>query len=156
MISDSSVVITDAQAGTELGQAREVRHILTQVGEKKLAFPAAWVSEVMRVEQASILPLPFYSIIIFGVVNHQGEIVPLIAAQSAVFKLAERPGRETLTAIRLSQAAASLAGVAIVVDQVVGSISAEQISAQRSEIRLFQPQDIPDHIWQPRRWQNQV
>jgi chemotaxis signal transduction protein len=156
MVSDSSVENGDAQAATEPVRARESRHILTQVGEQKLAFPPAWVLEVMRVEQAGILPLPFYNATILGVVNHQGEIVPLIAAQSAVFKQAERPMRETLMAIRLSQAAGSFAGIALVVDQLIGSISSEQLSAQRSEIRLFQPQDIPNHIWQPQRWRSQV
>ncbi len=156
MVSNVSVVNLDTEAEIEPVRARESRHILTQVGDQKLAFPPAWVGEVMRVEQAGILPLPFYSTTILGVVNHQGEIVPLIVAQAAVFKQTERPMRETLTAIRLSQAAGSLAGIALVVDQVIGNISSEQLSAQRSEIRLFQPQDISKDIWQPRRWRSQV
>jgi chemotaxis signal transduction protein len=156
MVSNSSDAIGDAQAVTEPVRARESRHILTQVGDQKLAFPPTWVLEVMRVEQAAILPLPFYSSAILGVVNHQGEIVPLIVAQSAVFKQTERPRRETLTAIRLSQTVGSLAGIALIVDQVIGSVSSQQVSAQRSEIRLFQPQDISGQIWQPRRWRSQV
>jgi chemotaxis signal transduction protein len=154
MTSDASVVISEPQSMTAATQPdRGTRYILAQVGEQKLAFLPAWVNEVMQFEQARILSLPFYSAPILGVVHHQGEVVTLISAQTVVFAGQAQYLPETLTAVRLSQAVGDLAGIALVVDRVLGSVSSEQLSA--SSTRLLQLQDISSQLWQPHRWSNQ-
>jgi chemotaxis signal transduction protein len=137
----------------EIQPDRGVRYILTQVGEQKLAFPPAWVNEVMQFEQVRILQLPFYSPTILGVVHHQGEVVPLVSAQAAIFAGQTQYMPETITAVRLSQSIGELAGTGLVVDRVLGSVSAEQLSATGT--RLIQLQDISSQLWQPQRWSSQ-
>ncbi|HEY9614603.1 chemotaxis protein CheW [Allocoleopsis sp.] len=134
------------------------RYILTQVGHQKIVFPSQWVAEIMLIERSQILNLPFYDSRVLGVVHRQGGIIPLVTLQVAN-PMSQRPRiQETLTAIRLSQLVSELAGVGLIVDQVIGSISQEELSAKEQkatessnpQIEVFQPESISPSIWQPR------
>ncbi|MBD2104435.1 chemotaxis protein CheW [Leptolyngbya sp. FACHB-261] len=131
------------------------RFILARWGEQTLAFSAALVLEIMVVERSHLLPLPFYAAGVLGVVHHQGSIVPLISLQ-----IQESQGillAESLTAVRLTTLAGALAGAGLVIDQVLGAVSSQQLTAEplgeAGPIRIFQPEDIPSTVWQPQRWQ---
>lgn len=130
-------------------QCLQKRYILSRVGNQQLVFSAQWVAEIMLIERAQILNLPFYNRILLGVIHHQGNIVPLISSH---ILLSEKLGldvrfrgmQEKLTVICLSQAVNNLAGVGVVVEQVVGSFVTEKSPQQH----IFQPSDLPTHIWQ--------
>jgi chemotaxis signal transduction protein len=126
------------------------RHILSRVGNQQLAFPAQWVAEILLIERSQILNLPFYNRMVLGVIHHQGNIVPLISAQILLVEklnldVTFRGIQEKLTVICLSQAVDKLAGVGVVVEQVVGSFVTEPSPQQY----IFQLTDLPAHIWQP-------
>ena len=57
--------------------------------------------------------------------------------------------KETLIAVRLNEQAGNIAGVGIVVEEIIGSVSVEAISVSNSKYRIFAPQDIPERVWQP-------
>lgn len=134
------------------------RYILTQVGHQKIGFPSQWVAEIILIERSQILNLPFYDSRLLGVVHHQGSIIPLVTFQVGNPVSQQARNQETLTAIRLSKLVSELSGVGLIVDQVIGSISQEQLSANdqkvtkssNSPIEIFQPEKILPSIWQPR------
>jgi chemotaxis signal transduction protein len=144
-------------------QSFQNRYILTQVGNQQIAFPSQWVVEIMLIERSQILNLPFYDSRLLGVVHHQSSIIPLVILQSPhpsdTKRLIQRQRiQETLTAIRLSQAVSTLSGVGLIVDRVIGSIAQEQLSlnvqkateSSNPQIEVFQPERIPQSIWQSR------
>jgi chemotaxis signal transduction protein len=134
------------------------RYVLTRVKQQQLAFPSQWVAEIIRIEDHSrILPLPFYSPMILGVIHHQGSLVPLLASECMWTNLSESPSEgilrgQTLSAIRLSEATREMAGIALVVDQVINTVSAEMLPQQSLPVRLFELASIPSQVWHPQRW----
>jgi chemotaxis signal transduction protein len=152
MNTDINVSASDTTAMVEPSlESLQNRCILTKVGQQQLVFPSQWVGEILLIDRSQVLNLPFYDRSLLGIVHHNGNIVPLLSAhrllaetvsQDARFK----PLKETLTAIQLNPTASGLAGVGIVVDQVIGSLTSEQVNEQR----LFQLSDIPSQLWQPR------
>lgn len=126
------------------------RHILTQVGQQQLAFPSHWVAEILLVERSKILSLPFYGPMLLGLIYRQGQVIPLISAHALLSEALDQDKRframqETLTVIHLGQATHQLAGIGIVVEEVVSSPTAQPLSKQR----VFHLSDVPSHIWQP-------
>ena len=151
MDTDIDFSASDITETTDTLQSLQSRYLLTQVGQQQLVFPSRWVSEIMMIERSQVLNLPFYDQALLGVVHHNGNIVPLLSAHSLLVEALSqdirfKALRETLTAIHLNTTATGLAGVGIVVDQVIGSLTRDQIA----EKRLFQLSDIPDKLWQPR------
>ncbi len=141
----------DPEASLPTSPALQNRHILTRVGQQYLTFPSQWVAEILLVERSQILSLPFYDSTLLGVVYRQGQIIPLISAHILLSKEMEqdvrlRAMRETLTVVHLGQATDQLAGIGIVVEDVVSNATAQPPSEQR----VFQLSDLPSHIWQPR------
>jgi chemotaxis signal transduction protein len=134
------------------------RYILTQVGHQKIGFPSQWVAEIILIERSQILNLPFYDSRLLGVVHHQGSIIPLVTFPVGNPVSQRARNQEMLTAIRLSPLLNELAGVGLIVDQVIGSISQEELSAKEHkatessnpQIEVFQPERISPSIWQPR------
>jgi chemotaxis signal transduction protein len=127
------------------------RYILAQVGQQQIAFPSQWVAEILLVERSQILSLPFYDPTLLGLIYHQGQIVPLISAYILLSEGLDQEQRlramqETLTIVHLGQAAEQLAGVGLVVEEVVSNTTTQPLSTQR----VFQFSDMPGHIWQPR------
>lgn len=106
------------------------RYIVAKVGDRTVTFPDVLVSEIMIVERNAILALPFYENAIVGVIHHQATVMPLlllrllIGEQRALIT-------ESLTVVRLSKIADELStqkleGVGIIVDRVIGSLSAKE------------------------------
>lgn len=144
-------------------QSFQRRCILTQIGEQKISFPSQWVAEIMLIERSQILNIPFYDSRLLGMVHHQGNIIPLVTLQLAnpvsQERLIQRQRiQDKLIAIRLSSSVSELSGVGLIVDQVIGSISQEQLllnqqpttESSNDSIEMFQPERIPQVIWQPR------
>lgn len=155
----SAETLSEAQAS----QLWQERYILTRIDQQLIAFPPAWVAEIVVVERSRILNLPFYDSTVLGVIHHRGSIIPLISLQSQENKedpLVKRyRTQETLTVVRLSSSAEQLAGVGLVVEQVFGSASATQVSGDQPSIQelnqsftMFCPENISPSIWQAQRW----
>ena len=151
MDTDVNLSVSDPTAMVDASsESLQSRYILTQVGQQQLVFPSRWVGEILLIDRSQILNLPFYDRALLGIVHHNGNIVPLLSAHSLLVETVSQNARfkaprETLTAIQLNLTANGLAGVGIVVDQVIGSLTPEQLTEQR----LFQLSDIPSQIWQP-------
>lgn len=124
-------------------------YFLTQVGSRRLAFPATEIAEVILVDRSQVLSLPFYQPGLLGVVHIQGQLVPLVTLQ-VLLEGASGVTREVFNAVQLN-ASSQLAGVALVIDQLVGNCTADQL-AQDSTIEPFNPEIVPADLWQPRRW----
>jgi chemotaxis protein histidine kinase CheA len=126
------------------------RYLLTSVAGQSLAFPAAWVIDILVVERSQVLALPFYQSRVWGVIHHQGKILPLVFAHPIFTEAKDLSwSQPTLMAVQLAPSLPSLAGVGIVIDRLVGSLKAEELTTER----LFQLDDIPDSLWHPHRWQ---
>jgi chemotaxis signal transduction protein len=143
-------------------QSLQKRYILTLVGNQQLVFPAHWVAEIILIQRSQILNLPFYNSLLLGVIHHQGSIIPLVSIQllNKVEKdqiVPQQRIQEKLTAIRLSQVVGELSGVGLIVEQVIGSISYEQLLANQHkatasshpQVEVFQLDRIWQSIWQP-------
>ncbi|MBW4694400.1 MAG: chemotaxis protein CheW [Lyngbya sp. HA4199-MV5] len=151
MNTDLTVSLPDTtETNAHSLQSLQHRYMLTQVGQQQLAFPTHWVEEIMLTERSQILRLPFYDRLLLGLVHHDGSIVPLLSAHTLLLEtrgqeMRSRALKDFLTVVRLRSAVDGLAGVGIVVDGVVGSITREQVA----ELRLFQRSDLPSQLWQP-------
>lgn len=124
------------------------RYILTLVGQQKLAFAADWVLEIITFKRSQVLSLPFYNPMMLGVVYYRTKLVPLVKT----LQIMPSAGRkETLMAVRLSNLTGELAGIGLLVERAVGSISREQLInyQEKPSIKVFQLEDIPSTIWQP-------
>jgi chemotaxis signal transduction protein len=137
------------------------RLILTRVADVTLAFPTAWVSEIFQADRKQVLPMPFYSALVLGVLHHNSQVVPLVLGDR-LFGNLSAPLKETLTVIQLGRAAGELVGVGIVVEQLLGSKQAHEIESVRSangtatvakdQTIVFNAELIPETLWQPQCW----
>jgi chemotaxis signal transduction protein len=142
----------DSEAALLPVPSLQSRPILTQVGQQQLAFPSHWVAEILLVERSKILSLPFYDPMLLGLIYRQGQVIPLISAHVLLSEALDQDKRframqETLTVIHLGQTTHQLAGIGIVVEEIVNNPTAQLLSKQR----VFQLSDVPSHIWQPHR-----
>jgi chemotaxis signal transduction protein len=135
------------------------RFISTQVERFTLVFPAVWVSEILRLERSQILDLPFYDPLLLGIVNHNAQITPLIAAARLLETIEPFNLKEKLMVVRLNQSAGSLANIGVVVDRSIGSYTRQELPPELfepnqidSNILLMRPELIPANLWQPQRW----
>lgn len=141
-------------------ESTAARLILTRTADLTLAFPTAWVSEIFQADRKQVLPMPFYSALVLGVLHHNSHVVPLVLGNRLLGNLA--PLKETLTVIQLGRAAGELAGVGIVVEQLLGSNQSHEINAVHStdgiatvtkdQTIVFNADLIPETLWQPQRW----
>ncbi|HEY9824501.1 MAG TPA: chemotaxis protein CheW [Stenomitos sp.] len=150
--------MTTAETTALLSGSLAERLIVTQVGALQLAFPAVWVSEIVRVERSQILDLPFYTPAILGIMHHKGKVVPLLSGHRLV-QVPYGSLRETSTAILLNDAAGSLAQIGIVVDSAIGNQSRSELpgfddpSANApSEMVMMRAELLPSNLWEPLRW----
>ncbi len=134
------------------------RFILTEVERSTLVFPAVWVAEILRLDRPQVLDLPFYDPLLVGIVNHSGQITPLIAA-ARLLDLATASLRERLLVVRLNRTAGKLANVGIIVDRAIGSSNRAELppslfdpAANDPQLRLISSAAIPPDLWQPHRW----
>ncbi|WP_299493670.1 hypothetical protein [Acaryochloris sp. IP29b_bin.137] len=137
------------------------RYILTQAGSWVLVFSARWVSEIFRVPRSRILALPFYQSPLMGVTHHNSHIIPLASAHH-LLQTEENTLRETVTILKLSSAAGTLAHMGIVVDKTLGSSSQDQLPPailttpsrhpqDTNSMVLFQTDWFPPDLWHPQR-----
>ncbi|MDJ0899200.1 MAG: chemotaxis protein CheW [Xenococcus sp. MO_188.B8] len=124
---------------------QEERYLVAQVEDKKVAFSAHWVQEILVFQRSQILQLPFYDQCLLGVIHHQNQIVPLVSGRKIFLETTKKITQVTLTAVRLNQFGQNLAGVGVVVDCMVGNLSAKELTQEQ----LFEFTDIPQQIWQP-------
>jgi chemotaxis signal transduction protein len=134
------------------------RFILTGVEGSTLVFPAVWVAEIWQIDRSQILDLPFYDLLLVGIVHHGGLVTPLIAA-ARLLDLATASLRERLVVVRLNRTAGKLANVGIIVDRAIGSSTRDRLPADlftaapsHAEMRLIDPELVPSDLWQPQRW----
>jgi chemotaxis signal transduction protein len=144
------------------------RYILTQAGDQQFAFPSVYVAEILLIERSQILALPFYDATILGVVHNHGRIVPLVEIQR-LFKKTAGLMRETVNVVQLSQEMGHLAGIGIVIDQILDNRSRGQLpdevlgvaasdlsgvvsSPAQGAIQLFRPELLSDRLWTPQSW----
>jgi chemotaxis signal transduction protein len=135
------------------------RFISTQVERFTLVFPAVWVAEIVRLDRSQILDLPFYDPLLLGIVNHNAQITPLIAAARLLETIEPFSLKEKLMVVRLNQLAGSLANIGVVVDRSIGSYTRQELPPELfepneidSNIVLMRPELIPANLWQPQRW----
>jgi chemotaxis signal transduction protein len=137
------------------------RFILAQVDRVTLVFPASWVVEILRLNRAHILDLPFYDPMLLGVIHHNGNVLPLVSAYR-LFDLSQLALREILTVVRLDRAAGNLANVGLVVDRAIGSKNRRDLPASlfdagattssasiQGKMVLCQAELFPSHLWHP-------
>ncbi|MEO0409120.1 MAG: chemotaxis protein CheW [Cyanobacteria bacterium P01_A01_bin.135] len=130
-----------------LAPAPPKQYILSRVGSQCVAFDERAVSSILLIERSQVLALPFYDDVISGIVHHQGQIITLVALGHL---LENMPGqiREVFNAVQLGEST-GLAGLALIVDQLMGQCGADQMAANQAT--EFQPQDLGPALWQPRR-----
>jgi chemotaxis signal transduction protein len=127
------------------------RYLLTQVADLTLVFAAATVAEIIRIEKSKVLTLPFYSLQVAGVVNHNGQLLPLISAHALLQQVSAR-SHDIWTAIRLQSAEGN---IGIVIDRAIGSTTQQQLppalftDRQVDSLVLMTSQLLPSKIWQP-------
>jgi chemotaxis signal transduction protein len=119
-------------AETSLDQlvAPSNRYIVAKVGDRSVTFPDILVSEIIIIDRNAIVALPFYETAIIGVTHHQATVMPLL-----LLRLLMGEQRtlitESLTVVRLSKIAnnfgtKNLAGVGVIVDRVIGSLTIDE------------------------------
>lgn len=140
----------------------EQRFILARLDQLTFVFPSTVVAEILIVERSQILAVPFYASAVLGVIHNGGQIVPLISLRQIVGIPAGLTG-ESLTVVRLSDAAGELVGLGLVVDMTLGIRSPDQLppdlfSADSTNVdtkmQVFQPELLGSYLWQPQRWQS--
>jgi chemotaxis signal transduction protein len=132
------------------------RFISTEVERFTLVFPAVWVAEIVRIDRSQILDLPFYDPLLAGIVHHNGQIVPLIAA-ARLLKVEKFAFKERLVVVRLNESAGKIANIGLVVDRAIGSSIRQDLppdlftaAATDALMLMMRPDLIPSDLWQPR------
>ena len=153
-----TAITTDRTSEVTPQTALADRFILTEVERLTLVFPAIWVAEILRLDRAQILDLPFYNPLLVGIINHNGQITPLIAA-ARLLDLAPASLHERLLVVRLDRTAGKLANIGVIVDRAIGSSTRAKLPADLfaadpsyAEMRLIDPELVPSDLWQPQRW----
>ncbi len=136
------------------------RFILTQVQSITLVIPAAWVTEIFRVERSQILPLPFYSALLLGITHQGGQVLPLLSAHSLLTAESALP-KENNMVVKLGDAAGSLAQVGLIIDRTLGSqtrtelpsdLFSESLQSPSAAMMLLRPEMVSADLWQPICW----
>ncbi len=132
------------------------RYVLAGVGDICLACPDVFVVEILIVDRAELLPVPFFDSALLGLVHQQSEIIPLISLQRVLFgnKSDKILVPEKIIVVRLSEELEEIAGTGLVIDRVIGSVSAEEYATQSAtQTRL---EDIvprfEKNLHEPFRW----
>jgi hypothetical protein len=141
-----------------VGEASALRNrfISTEVARLTLVFPAVWVAEILRIDRSQILDLPFYDLRLAGVIHHNGQIVPLVAA-ARLLAVEQSALRERLVVVRLDRTAGAIANIGLIVDRAIGSITRQDLppalfdtSTTVDRMLLMHSGLIPTDLWQPR------
>jgi chemotaxis signal transduction protein len=133
------------------------RFILTQVEDHTLVFPAAWVTEILRIDRSQILDLPFYDPLLVGIANYNGSMTPLLAA-ARLLELEQFTLPARLVVVRLNEAAGQLENVGIIVDRAIGSSTQAELPVDlftkqcAGTMIMMRNYLIPPSLWQPQYW----
>jgi len=137
------------------------RYILASLGDRVLVLADIFVAEIMLVERAFILPLPFFGPALIGLAHHQGRLTPLLSL-ARLLNDANALIPEVVSVICLkgdetNPATEDVAGAGLIVDRVVGTVSPEQCADLLQDSIRYLPLEqllpqIPSHAWQPNRW----
>jgi hypothetical protein len=135
------------------------RFILTQITELEhqftLVFPATWVTEILRVDHAQILALPFYNPLLVGIIDRDGEITPLIAA-ARLLDLVPSYLSDRLMVVRLNKSSEMLGNIGVIVDRFIGTVTRQELppdlfTAHRAgELVMMRSTLVPIDSWQPK------
>jgi chemotaxis signal transduction protein len=132
----------------------ENRFILAQLQSCTLVFPATWVTEVLRIDRSHILTLPFYDPLLVGIIDRNGQAIPLINTARSL-GLAEFSLQEKVLIVRLNQTVEGLKNVCFIIDRLIGTTTRNKlpsdlfIADRVGEILMIKPTLIPANIWQP-------
>jgi hypothetical protein len=161
---NESFLIPPEHSSSIESETSEARFILARLEKFTYAFPSETIAGILLIDRAQILTLPLYDLAVVGIVHHSGKIVPLVSLRQLI-GISGSLSLETITAIYLSSTANNLAGLGIVVDTTMGMCLQSDLpsylfandtisDSKRSEsnTRLFQPELLPDRLWQPKRW----
>jgi chemotaxis signal transduction protein len=127
------------------------RYLLAQVADLTLVFAATMVAEIIRIERSKVLNLPFYDSQVAGIINHNGQLLPLISAHSLLQQASPR-SQEIWTVMRLQLEDSH---IGITVDRAIGNSTKAQLPPQllvEHQVDawvLMTPQLLPAQIWQP-------
>ncbi len=134
------------------------RFILTQITgvecQSILVFPATWVTEILRVNRTQILALPFYNPLLVGIIDRDGEIIPLIAA-ARLLDLVPPYLPEQLMVVKLNKSSEMLGNVGLIVDRLIGTTTRQELppdlfTAHRAgELVMMRSALVPIDSWQP-------
>jgi hypothetical protein len=136
----------------------EHRFILTQVDRQTLVFPATWIAEILRIDRAQILDLPFYEPLLVGIASCNGSIVPLIAAARLLEVEKNWILPERLVVVRLDRSVDRLANIGIIVDRAIGTSNHHELPpnlftvGREGVMVMMQPHLVPTSLWQPQYW----
>ena len=126
--------------------------IVTESQGQMLAFPSAWVEEVMLFPRQRVLKLPFYRVPVLGLVPHHGDLVLLLEYHSDQPTTLKPMGQqENIRAIRLGAQVDRLAGTAILIDKIIGTIHESDMGDQPL-LQIFSPDFISLDAFDPYRW----
>lgn len=117
------------------------RYILARLEALTLAVPLAWASEILVVDRALVMHLPFYDRALLGIARHGGALVPLVSLKQ-LLGMPEGTISETFQAVRLGAKSEEFAGTAIAVDAAIGSCSEDELPADVFTSR--EPVEHPD------------
>lgn len=133
------------------------RFILTKVQGNTLVFPAQWVAEIIRLDRSQVLNLPFYNLLIVGVVNHSGLITPLLATAKLLAVMDNFILPERVMVVKLNQSAEQLSNIGFIIDQAIATITRAELPISlfkppytSAEMVLLHPGLIPMDLWQPK------
>lgn len=126
--------------------------IVTQYQETSLVFPSTWVDEVLFFPRQKVLEIPFYQKPILGVIPHQGRLIALLEPLGdKATEMQSLKHQENIRAIRLSSQVGDLAGVAILIDKIVGTMNQAEVDG-KPNLHLFEPEQLLIQFFQPYRW----
>lgn len=131
------------------------RFVLTKVDQTTLVFPAHLVVETLLIERTRVMNLPFYNTAIAGCFHAGGKVIPLVSPAQVLGGQINLM-HEVLTVICLGESAQHLAGVGVLVDQMLGSRIGEKLFStdhadQPTTELLFEPMLFPKGLFQPQR-----
>ncbi len=133
----------------------EDRFILTQLQSSTLVFPASWVTEILRIDRSQILSLPFYDSLILGIVNRNGQIVPLLNT-ALILGLEQFSIPAQLLVVRLNEAAEGLKDVGLIIDKLIDNTTRDLLpidlftNHHSGEMVMVQSLLISPSLWQPK------
>jgi chemotaxis signal transduction protein len=132
----------------------ENRFILTQVRNSTLVFPAIWVTEILRIDRSHLLTLPFYNPLILGIVDRNGQTIPLVDT-ARMLGLVQETVPERVLIVRLNETAEGLKNVGLIIDRLIGNTTRSELPSEiftihhSGDLVMMQSDLISADLWVP-------